>query len=173
MTRSTKPPRAGFRVSDEFIAAHPEADPTCTELTINLLVAAGLVLARLDRLLRPFQLTTGSFNVLQVIAGADGPLTPSQISERIPVAVTTATMTGVLDTLERRGLVERLAHPDDRRSVLVHLRQEGRQLLDDVVPLVLEREKQWCAGVNRSERLRLVDRLGTLESHLRLLPPEP
>jgi DNA-binding MarR family transcriptional regulator len=37
-----------------------------------------------------------------------------------------STLTGVLDRLERRGLIERGANPSDRRSVLVRLTPEGR-----------------------------------------------
>jgi DNA-binding MarR family transcriptional regulator len=37
-----------------------------------------------------------------------------------------STLTGVLDRLERRGLVERAANPADRRSVLVRLTPAGR-----------------------------------------------
>jgi DNA-binding MarR family transcriptional regulator len=37
-----------------------------------------------------------------------------------------STLTGVLDRLERRGLVERRPNPADRRSIAVHLTGEGR-----------------------------------------------
>jgi len=37
-----------------------------------------------------------------------------------------STLTGVLDRLERRGLIERTSNPADRRSVLVRLTQSGR-----------------------------------------------
>ena len=49
-------------------------------------------------------------------------MTPVSIAARL--FVTTGTMSTVLDTLERRGFVERSRHPDDRRKVLVHLHPE-------------------------------------------------
>ena len=42
---------------------------------------------------------------------------------------TRATITGIVDTLENKGLVARHPHPDDRRSMLVKLTGRGRDLL--------------------------------------------
>jgi len=39
--------------------------------------------------------------------------------------ITSATMTGILDRLEKMGLVERRRHPDDRRAILVCLTNQG------------------------------------------------
>ncbi len=39
-----------------------------------------------------------------------------------------STLTSLLDRLEARGLVSRDAHPDDRRSWMISLREEGRTL---------------------------------------------
>jgi len=41
-----------------------------------------------------------------------------------------ATLTGMLDRLEKEGLLERRAHPGDRRSLLVHLSAAGRREAD-------------------------------------------
>src|SRR6187402_1361936 len=99
----------------------PSTPPNAIELVDRLTVTAGLLMHRLEGLLRDSGLTTGSYNVLQVIAANPVPLTPSEISVGMPVPVTTATMTGVLDTLERRGFVARRPHPTDRRRVLIEL----------------------------------------------------
>jgi len=99
----------GFRVSDEFVANNPGADPTATELVINLLVTATLLQGQLDGILREYRLTMGSFNVLQVIAGDPQPLSPSDIVARVPIPVTTATLTGILDTLERHRAGEHVS----------------------------------------------------------------
>ncbi len=45
-----------------------------------------------------------------------------------------STLTGVLDRLERRGLLGRTAHPRDRRSLQVVLTPEGRQARAPVDP---------------------------------------
>ncbi len=43
-------------------------------------------------------------------------------------------MTSLLDTLERRKLVERHPHPDDRRKILIHLTVEARQTVERTRP---------------------------------------
>lgn len=43
-----------------------------------------------------------------------------------------ATMTGIIDRLENMALVQRVNNPNDRRSVLVELTDEGRRRLEEV-----------------------------------------
>ncbi len=45
------------------------------------------------------------------------------------LACTRATVTGIVDTMERKGLVERRPNPDDRRSLLVKLTDKGKTLV--------------------------------------------
>lgn len=156
-----------FRVSAEYVESHPEADPSATELAINVVYTAELLGRRLDQVLRPFGLTRGSFNVLQILRGAPGALTPKDITDRL--TVTTATVTGLLDTLEARGLARRQPHPTDRRSVLVEVTKQGRQQLDDLEPGLIEHERLWADGLPPARREQLLHLLGTLQDHLRSL----
>jgi DNA-binding MarR family transcriptional regulator len=81
------------------------------------------VLAALDDALADLGLSPGEINALACFAGRD------HVSVRELVTATAqrpSTLTGVLDRLERRDLIERGANPSDRRSVLVRLTPEGR-----------------------------------------------
>jgi DNA-binding MarR family transcriptional regulator len=156
---------------DEHLAELPDRDAdalSAAALVNRLIVSSGLLLHQLDRLLRASGLTAGSYNVLMVIASAEESLTPSEISVRMPVPVTTATMTGVLDTLERRGLVSRHPHPTDRRRVLIELDPDGRALLDAVVPLVIDQQRGWVSSLPIEVRDEICESLSTLERHLRV-----
>lgn len=163
-------PRIGFRVSDDYIAGHPDADPSATELVINVFLTAELMRARMERLLQPFGVSGNGHNLLQVVSGAGQALTPSEIGERL--IVTTATVTGLVDTLERNGFVTRTRDDSDRRKVLVGITREGRGVLDRIEPVLIEHEKQWSAGVEGTARERLIRSLGALQEHLRELPPD-
>jgi len=59
-----------------------------------------------------------------------GPLTPSELAQR--ERVQRPTVTRVLARLEEAGLVDRAADPQDRRSCLLSVSVEGRQLLETV-----------------------------------------
>jgi len=60
-----------------------------------------------------------------------------------------STLTSVLDRLERRGLVRRGPHPTSRRSVMVSLTDDGRQVGERVAALLHEIEHM---VVNRTSR---------------------
>ncbi|EKF40547.1 MarR family transcriptional regulator [Nitratireductor indicus C115] len=71
-------------------------------------------------------LSEGKFVLLFLLEQADGELSPHELAER--AGVTRATVTGLLDGLERAGLVRRCAHESDRRKLIVQLTPKGRQL---------------------------------------------
>jgi DNA-binding MarR family transcriptional regulator len=68
------------------------------------------------------------------------------------MGVTRATVSGVCDTLERRGLVERTSHDRDRRLVRLTLTGHGRELIEDVFPRFNAGESALCAGLTQAEQ---------------------
>jgi DNA-binding MarR family transcriptional regulator len=67
-----------------------------------------------------------------VLVGAEGPWTPTALARRMEMPL--STMLFRLGRLERRGHAERLPNPDDRRSYLVRLTEEGERLLGEARP---------------------------------------
>lgn len=113
------------------------------------------MLALLDRHGRAtFDLSIPALSVLSIIEGADEPLTPTTIAER--AIVTTASITSLLDTLERRGLVRRQRHPDDRRKVLVEITPEGLAVVDEFLPAARGIEMAVMGGLGEQDRRRLL-----------------
>lgn len=68
-------------------------------------------------------------NVLSLLE-ASGPMPMGHLAEQLDISV--ASMTGVIDRMEARGLVERRRDSKDRRVVLVHPGKGGRKLFDDI-----------------------------------------
>ena len=56
--------------------------------------------------------------------------------------VTSSGLTNRVDRLEAAGLVERAAHPTDRRGVRIELTDAGRKLVDEVTTAYLENQNQ-------------------------------
>ena len=65
-----------------------------------------------------------------------GELNQLELSKRVGIASTTAVP--ALDNLEKRGLVQRTRDPNDRRKYFVSLKDEGKRLVDELLPEVTE-----------------------------------
>jgi DNA-binding MarR family transcriptional regulator len=152
------------RVAADHARRYPGADRLATEVFLNLFRAEGLASAALGRALRAHGLSPAAFNVLMILEGAGGPLCPHEIGERR--LVTRGTVTGLLDSLERAGLVRRRPHPEDRRRVHVELTPAGRALLARAAPTLFAEEARIAAALPRRDREALVRLLGRLQEAL-------
>jgi DNA-binding MarR family transcriptional regulator len=84
-----------------------------------------------------------------------GPLSPSTLARR--VGLHPATMTGILDRLERGGWVARDRNPSDRRAVVVRaLRDRNAELLRLYSGMNTSMD-QICAGYGEAELKLLAD----------------
>lgn len=147
------------RVGHDFEDEYPGASALATECFANLFQAGDLLMELHNRQSREeYQLSASARQVLAVVEGAGMPLEPSVIADR--VLVTTGTMTSVLDTLEKRGLIRRMPHPDDRRKVLVDITDGAQAILDELLPSLHARERDVIRGAlstpEQRELLRLV-----------------
>jgi DNA-binding MarR family transcriptional regulator len=78
------------------------------------------------RLLERHGVSPAGFFLLRTLAGEDG-LRAGEVARRL--MTTPATLTTVVDTLERHGQVERRRDGADRRAVLLHITEAGRSLV--------------------------------------------
>ena len=83
---------------------------------------------------------------------------------------TPATMTTIVDGLERKGLVSRRPHPGDRRSLLVHVTTEGAGLQGST-PSLEEMFAGCCSGLSPDETRTLVKLLSKLDTALQRWEP--
>jgi DNA-binding MarR family transcriptional regulator len=159
---------APIRVGPGFRREFPGASPSAAEAAANLVRAAMLFLDELRRRRAPIaSLSASGFEALAILDGAGGPLPSHRIAERL--LVSTASMTSLLDTLERKGLVRRSPHPSDRRKILVSLTDAGGSTVDQMLPVVYQASTETFAGLTETERRTLVDVLGRIEDRLGLL----
>ena len=83
------------------------------------------------------------------------------------VQCTRATMTGIADTLEKKGLVARAPNPDDRRSLLVKLTGEG-EALQKSTPTLDRIFHSCCVGLTSQEAHHLRQLLQKLDHSLEI-----
>lgn len=93
-------------------------------LCLQVLALAGSIDRDCAARLAPKRLSEGKFVLLFLLHGQDQGLSPHELAER--AGVTRATITGLLDGLERDGFVRRQAGQQDRRKIAVTLTMKGR-----------------------------------------------
>ena len=80
-----------------------------------------------ERMLSEFDLSIAQFDVMSVIQRLNHQAMPKQIAEHL--VVTRGNITGVLQRLQARGLVDTQPHPEDGRARVCGLSTSGRALL--------------------------------------------
>ncbi|MBV8528270.1 MAG: MarR family transcriptional regulator [Candidatus Dormibacteraeota bacterium] len=168
------------RQGDSFEEEFPGASRSASDCSINLARTGSLLLAELTRRRRPFvDISVAAFQVLAIIEGEGTPLPPSIVAERM--VTTTGTMTSLIDTLVRRGLVRRLPHPDDRRMLLIDITDAGRDVVDQILPVTHRVTKEMFQDLSEPERQQLLQLLARVQRRVDVMrneaaptdPPQP
>ncbi|WP_224365541.1 MarR family winged helix-turn-helix transcriptional regulator [Hyalangium versicolor] len=82
---------------------------------------------------KQWDISSTQHNVI-VWLGYDGPLQTGELSRRAQIH--DKSITGVVDRLEKRGLIQRERSPEDRRTVIVTLTDEGRKLYAEIYEIM-------------------------------------
>ncbi len=137
-----------IQMPGDFYEQTPEANARATEAVMNTIRTADMLFDRIGRLLRPLGVSAAGGLVLGILRD-HGRLPPSELGDRL--IVTRATVTGVVDSLERAGFVKRSPNPADRRSLLVEITPEGIAVLQQLRTLIHGHERDWMAGFSEDE----------------------
>jgi len=140
-------------------------DDLDTMLVYNLLRTHSHLAPFLDADLRERDLSGAQFNALLLLrkAGRDG-LLMNEIGQKL--VVTKSNITGLVDRLERQGLVERAEH-SDRRATIVRITRAGQLMLDRTGPRHTALLTELTNCLSDREKKTLVRLLSTLRRELR------
>ncbi|HVL89290.1 MAG TPA: MarR family transcriptional regulator [Actinomycetota bacterium] len=141
---------------------YPTADKAATEVAINLLRADSLLAGALNRRFRAYGLSIATFNVLMILEGASDALCPAEIGKRL--LVTRGTVTGLLDSLEKQGLISRTPDKQDRRMLRIQITPKALDLLDRLLPEHFKGEAELLAGLTPREKETLIKLLGKAQA---------
>jgi DNA-binding MarR family transcriptional regulator len=95
-------------------------------------------------------------------AARTGPVAASTLARAVHLS--SATMTGILTRLERRGLVSRTRSESDRRIVMVSITDIGREMLARAPSLLQDRFRQELSGLETWEQLMMLANLQRIAS---------
>jgi DNA-binding MarR family transcriptional regulator len=154
---------ATIEMPTDFYDQTPDANILATEAVMNTVRTADLLFDQIGRLLRPLNVSAAGGLVLGILRDR-GPMSPSELSQRL--IVTRATVTGLIDSLERRGFVRRVPNPADRRSLLVEITPTGRDVLQRVRTIVHGAEKAWMSVLSEAELRTYIELLHRIQDGL-------
>ncbi|RKN08649.1 MarR family winged helix-turn-helix transcriptional regulator [Streptomyces radicis] len=144
---------------DRLVAAWRRERPDIDVEPLEVLSRVSRLARHLDRARRlvfaEHHLEPWEFDVLTALRRAGSPyqLSPGQLLTQ--TLVTSGTMTNRIDRLAKKGLVERLPDPNDRRGVLVRLTVTGQRHADGALSGLLAQERALLGGLTGAQRREL------------------
>ncbi len=155
----------------------PEMDPSALEVYLYLLRAGDESYRVKSGLMESHNISGGRFGVLMSLfkKGAEcsnhQDKTAAQLAE--DTDVTRATMTGLIDTLEKDGYVTREPHPEDRRAVIVNITESGNEVMEALLPEFFRIKSELMSPLSESERKTLVKLLSKIIEKAKTMPSTP
>lgn len=146
------------RLADRY----PELDIASVEACLAFLDTTTAFYEGVDTYFAQFGLSRGRFTLLMQLVEAETGLLPSEFAER--AGVTRATVTSLLDGLEREQLVIRQPHSHDRRRLSVYLTEKGRKLMNEILPDHFCRTKDLMAYLSDRDKKTFIKLLSKLRA---------
>lgn len=149
----------------------PDLNPDAANVFMQLLRTADELFEVKADFVRQHNISNGRFTVLMLLSAAGSmegdascnpPKSPAELAEM--AGVTRATMTGLVDTLEKDGLVRREPDPHDRRAMLVHMTEEGHEFMARILPQYFSRVTAIMDPLSEAEKKNLTELLTKIRS---------
>ena len=135
------------------------SEPLISELYQSLSELKRVAMRTREQMLGEHQLTRTQIEVMAVLRGAKHQ-TIGEVAEYLGVTHSASTQT--IETLVKRGLVERFDDDNDRRIVRLALSADGRQLAESLYASHIARLNQAFAGLSEAELTVLISALKRL-----------
>ena len=133
----------------------PGANPAICEVFLNILHTGDVVSRGEAAFLARYGLNQARLIILVLLDSSEnGSMRSSELAEH--AIVSRATITGLLDTLEKAGLVARTPDARDRRASCVTITEKGKALLHKVQPLLIRWTENILSALSVREQGQLV-----------------
>lgn len=151
---------------DRLRVRYPQLEVESVRAIMCLIRTAHDVTDGFERFLAKHGLSHGRFAILMYLnRNPETPVNQTHLADAY--GVSKATITGLIDGLERDAMVERLPDPGDRRASLVRLAPAGAKFLSDFLPDHFRAVAALVSGLDGDDRARLMGLLGRVQDGLR------
>ncbi len=137
----------------------PDADPLTIHTVLNFLFTYQLLEGFMHRVVLESGLSLSACNVLSILYHQEGQCAP--LHEIGQLLITSkANITGLVDGLVEKGLLERTCHPTDRRVKLARLLPPGQEFVERWIPNKHRHLQQALSGLSEADKRTLLGLLG-------------
>jgi DNA-binding MarR family transcriptional regulator len=128
------------------------------ETLLNVILTGTFLVKEGHRVLKPFKITVAQFHILMLLnyQTDDGGINQTKLGKML--LVNRANITGLIDRMEKAGLVRRLADPEDRRVNYVKMTDTGKEFLERAHDRYFSRIEEIMAPLGEEE-CRLLNKL--------------
>ena len=105
-------------------------------------------------------LTRGQPRMLRFLGENDG-CRQKDIAEKFYIRA--ASVSGILSTMEKEGLIERKVNPDSKRETLVYLTELGHEKRKEVMEMYRDLDQEVFAGFDDEDFNRLLELMGRIQ----------
>ncbi len=140
------------------------------ECLLNILYTATMLYKTSYLYFRQYGITDAQFNVLIQLryAGHQG-LSQADLGRRL--VVNKADMTGIIDRLEKTGLVGREDHPKDRRINIIKITRKGGGMVNKLEPGYFTGVKKLMSGMPKGDMKTIMKGMEKIRENIRQKEP--
>jgi len=144
----------------------PRKENTSEAVLYNIVRTFTLLNRLFQRHYAQFDVTPAKLNVLMLVkhVGGEEGLPQREIAKRL--IISGSDVTGLIDRLEKDGLLARGGASNDRRIKLVKITSKGAALLDRLWPAHMERVESVMSSLSRKEQQHLIALLTKVRTKL-------
>ncbi len=139
-------------------------DKTPLGTLLSILMSFEVLARYLEVELKRHEASLIRFNIMSALFKNGGEMTPSEISET--VFREKNSITAVINTLERQGVVRREPSTDDRRSVKVVITDKGWNEANRLNPIAQELSREALSCMEKEKIAELVDTMRNVRESL-------
>jgi DNA-binding MarR family transcriptional regulator len=139
-------------------------DKTPLGTLLSVLMSFEVLARYLEVELRKYDATLIRFHIMSTLFMNGGEMTPSEIAES--VFREKNSVTAVLNTLERQGVIRREPSSDDRRSVKVVITDKGWKEANRLNPIAQELSREALSCMEKEKIVDLVDTMRKVRESL-------
>jgi DNA-binding MarR family transcriptional regulator len=149
-------------VVSQWEKERPDLDPSPIAVIGRLSRLTRYIERQLEVNYKRYDLQGGTYDLLATLRRNGEPFTLTPTRLQAEMMLSSGATTHRIDLLEKRGLLERLPDPEDRRGTLVRLTDTGKKLVDEVTETHLATERELLTSLTKKQRRKLAELLGQL-----------